>query len=730
MVKNYKSKFQNFSLCFFIFFPVLSQALNLGGMVSNSLQGEPLNADIELIDTPNNFDPKKVKIKLADNSQLWELGLSTQPYYSDMQFKILQTNDARWYIKVKTSKPIATQFVNFLLNVDYPQGHVVREYMAILKKPLYSSDESNNKESESKFDDFTLTKVEDNKKVVRFTGDSLQIKVKEPISTIQEKQQIASEAKIKEQQKAEAGIKELQKAEAKIKEKKQVENKIQVKKAPKNNSAALNKAKSPIISSDIKTNKQNIDATSIKVNTRIVEFKSLDYNTLKPKYGQTLWEIARDHATSGKNIQKMVMAIYQNNKAAFINNNINLLRQDIKLKIPREQDINKISYKEALDFMALQNNQYQHINKNITRPVVSTNSNSNFKSSSSSKGAVIHDIKINKNIIIPKKINNIITTPTKFNQKIIGAVDTKDPLLKIITAETEGDISKKVDLATERVISKQQENNELRQQIALLQAQLNDVKSLLAITKQLPSNDKTVVSPFTTSNIKNTTNNTKTISEVNKSSAISPDTNSSKVVNKNIQKAKESKTTITSIIGSFVNKLSRITKKVINKITNNEYVLFFKLSLLFSFILLLVSVIYSYWRKYYFNRPSEYMDSDLASMFNEIEIPEFDSNTIDHTRAVINNNNTYTGYSDSFDIQEDNLDLASDENNYEVLRENDHMQVTNKATKFRDNFDLVRAYIELNDYITARKILDEILKTGNQEQKNVAKQLIETLPAA
>lgn len=158
MFKKYKLKFQSIIFSILVFLPILTEALNLGGMVTNSLQGEPLNADIELIDISKNFDPRTIKVKLADNQQLQELGLSAEPYHNDLQFNIHKAKDSKWYIRVKSSQLISSQFVNFLLNIDYPQGKIVREYMAILKKSIYSFDESDSSEFQNQFNNFQLAK--------------------------------------------------------------------------------------------------------------------------------------------------------------------------------------------------------------------------------------------------------------------------------------------------------------------------------------------------------------------------------------------------------------------------------------------------------------------------------------------------------------------------------------------------------------------------------------------
>lgn len=537
--------------------------------------------------------------------------------------------------------------------------------------------------------------------------------------------------------------------------------KVSVSETTKLNSSALSKSKSKVKvvnagNSDNKSksskslvplkskpkNASNLSAKLDKIaktNQPLVEFKSEAYKVLKPKSGQTLWEIAKDNIIAGKNIQKMVMAIYQLNQASFINNNINLLRQDIKLKIPKEQDITKISYSDALTFITSHNNKYERLNHNITRAIASKNTNQNKIQSDKPSVAISNKIKSSL------KTNNAVNE----NQQIKVAANSTEQLLKIITTEPNDTFDQRLTLASEKFIAKQQENKELREQISLLQAQLTDVKKLLSIKKQqsdkksdsnlISQERETVVfSPFASKNITNTVKNDKSLSEINKSFETGSSTNTDMVVNKNHETAKGSMNIVTSFIGSIIAKLSRVTKKVIN----NQNMLVLKLSLLFGVVLILVSLIYSYWRKYYYyNNSSEYIKNNLTPMFNEIEIPDFDQDlnskldlaeyTDDNPTSPVIDKQYITNYDENSELIIDDIDYPDyNERNDEVESDSEFMRITSKYTKFKDNFDLVRAYIELNDYITARKILDEILKSGSTEQKSIAKQIIKTLPAA
>lgn len=73
------------------------------------------------------------------------------------------------------------------------------------------------------------------------------------------------------------------------------------------------------------------------------------------KPNDTLWEIARDNRPGGVSIQQAMLGIQRANPEAFINNNINLLRQGQVLRIPGTEEIRSLSNRQAISQVAQQN---------------------------------------------------------------------------------------------------------------------------------------------------------------------------------------------------------------------------------------------------------------------------------------------------------------------------------------------------------------------------------------
>lgn len=74
----------------------------------------------------------------------------------------------------------------------------------------------------------------------------------------------------------------------------------------------------------------------------------------------TMWRIARQQRPSPDvSVQQMMLAIQDRNPDAFINDNVNLVREGAVLRIPSEQQVRRVSSREALSRVADQNREWR-----------------------------------------------------------------------------------------------------------------------------------------------------------------------------------------------------------------------------------------------------------------------------------------------------------------------------------------------------------------------------------
>lgn len=76
----------------------------------------------------------------------------------------------------------------------------------------------------------------------------------------------------------------------------------------------------------------------------------------------TMWQIARDNRpNTSVSVQQMMMVIQEMNPDAFINNNVNLVREGAVLRLPSEEEARRLSTREALASVAEQNRQWRDL---------------------------------------------------------------------------------------------------------------------------------------------------------------------------------------------------------------------------------------------------------------------------------------------------------------------------------------------------------------------------------
>lgn len=115
--------------------PSQAFTLGLGEIEVSSALNQKLKADIELLSaTPE--DTESIIVKLASRDQFQRAGLDRPYSLNDLSFKA-EVIDGAPYVIVSSSSPIREPYLNFLLEVDWPNGHLVREYTILLDPPVF-----------------------------------------------------------------------------------------------------------------------------------------------------------------------------------------------------------------------------------------------------------------------------------------------------------------------------------------------------------------------------------------------------------------------------------------------------------------------------------------------------------------------------------------------------------------------------------------------------------------
>jgi pilus assembly protein FimV len=113
-----------------------ANALGLGDIKIKSALNEPLNAEIQLHQV-RDLSPLQIQPRMADQDEFALAGLSQQRGLSDIRFQVKVSPNGRGVILLTSREPVKEPFINFLVEVNWPSGRLVREYTLLLDPPVF-----------------------------------------------------------------------------------------------------------------------------------------------------------------------------------------------------------------------------------------------------------------------------------------------------------------------------------------------------------------------------------------------------------------------------------------------------------------------------------------------------------------------------------------------------------------------------------------------------------------
>jgi FimV-like protein len=111
----------------------IAAALGLGEITLHSAMGQPLNADIELIEA-NGLSPEDIMVSLASAEAFSKAGVERVFFLSDLRFTpIIRGN--RGVVHIESRKAVTEPYLNFLVRLVRPNGDQLHEYTVLLDPP-------------------------------------------------------------------------------------------------------------------------------------------------------------------------------------------------------------------------------------------------------------------------------------------------------------------------------------------------------------------------------------------------------------------------------------------------------------------------------------------------------------------------------------------------------------------------------------------------------------------
>ncbi|MBD9500154.1 FimV family protein [Pseudomonas sp. PDM17] len=115
----------------------MAHALGLGDIHLRSALNQPLDAEIELVEV-RDLSAAEVIPKLASPEDFNKAGVDRQYFLTGLKFTPIVKPNGKSVIRVTSDRPVQEPYLNFLVEVLWPNGRLLREYTVLLDPPLYS----------------------------------------------------------------------------------------------------------------------------------------------------------------------------------------------------------------------------------------------------------------------------------------------------------------------------------------------------------------------------------------------------------------------------------------------------------------------------------------------------------------------------------------------------------------------------------------------------------------
>ncbi len=122
------------AICLAMAIPTASNALSLGEIESKSSLNQPFQGRINLLST-SVAEAQNLRVRVASPEVFNRVGIDRPAFLNSIRFRTTVQN-GRPVILVSSTQPINEPFLNFLLEVSWPNGQLLKEYTVLLDPPV------------------------------------------------------------------------------------------------------------------------------------------------------------------------------------------------------------------------------------------------------------------------------------------------------------------------------------------------------------------------------------------------------------------------------------------------------------------------------------------------------------------------------------------------------------------------------------------------------------------
>ncbi|MFL2840324.1 MAG: FimV/HubP family polar landmark protein [Pseudohongiellaceae bacterium] len=137
-LKNYRKVLRFFTCMLIGLVTNTTLAFTLGDIRLNSSLNEPLAANIELLEL-DGLDEGQILVTLGSEADFERVGFEPLPLLNELEFEVEVFSNLEGLLRISSAENIVEPSLNFVLNISWPSGRVIKEYSVELDSPTFSS---------------------------------------------------------------------------------------------------------------------------------------------------------------------------------------------------------------------------------------------------------------------------------------------------------------------------------------------------------------------------------------------------------------------------------------------------------------------------------------------------------------------------------------------------------------------------------------------------------------
>ena len=120
-----------------LIYSVSGLAVGLGDLKTISSLNEPFEARVEIVNL-GDLDLDQIRVKLASAEDFARVGTARDAFLLDLQFSVDPSNPGKPAIKITSAQSVREPYLDFLVELRWPAGRILRNYTVLLDLPVFA----------------------------------------------------------------------------------------------------------------------------------------------------------------------------------------------------------------------------------------------------------------------------------------------------------------------------------------------------------------------------------------------------------------------------------------------------------------------------------------------------------------------------------------------------------------------------------------------------------------